>query len=418
MWSDRLSAPYRARYATSPYRDRIDHVAGALCQLGYQEIVITEYVKEWLRFTHDLEATGLGSPLHAGAPEIATYLAQRFPTGSPSRIRFIRAAVRIWLDTDAQGRFPRRIRPPEPGRNALFHAWVPGYVEFLQQHRGVSERTLRKTRLVLGELTEFLERQGLQAWPGLQPRHLHAFGLRADGRKAITRAGHASILRRFLQYLSLQGGLERDLSAAVLTVRSYRLAALRDTLTDQELVQLLEAVDRSTAIGRRDYAVLLLVARYGLRPSDIRHLSLDDLHWRRGQIALVQSKTGRPLVLPLLPDVAEALIAYLQAGRPVTTARQVFVRHKAPFEPFAPHDNLVQIMRTALHRAGMGERPGRRGLYLLRHTLATRLLRSGLSLKAVADVLGQARTDSALHYTKLDLDRLRAVPLSMEEVRR
>jgi len=261
----------------------------------------------------------------------------------------------------------------------------------------------------LGELTACLERQGLQ------PRHLQAFGLRADGRKASTRAGHASILRRFLPYLSLQGGLERDLSAAVLTVRSYRLAAVRDTRTDQERVQLLEAVDRSTAIGRRDSAVLLLVARYGLRPSDLRHLSLDDLHWRRGQMALVPSQTGRPLVLPWLPDGAAALIASLQAGRPVTTARQGCVRHKAPCEPFAPHDTLVQSMRTALHRAGMGERPGRRGLSRLRHTLATRLLRSGLSLKAVADVLGQARTDSALHDPKLDLDGLRAVPLSLEE---
>lgn len=88
-----------------------------------------------------------------------------------------------------------------------------------------------------------------------------------------------------------------------------------------------------------------------------------------------QSKTGRPLVLPLLPDVVEALIAYVPAGRPTTAARQIFVRHKAPFEPFALNGNMAQIMHTALHQAGMGDRPGRRGLYLLRHTLAMRRLR-------------------------------------------
>lgn len=162
-----------------------------------------------------------------------------FAAGSASRGRFLCTSVCIFLDANAQGRLPRRIRQLTPARTALFHAWVPGYVKFLTLHRGMSKRTLRKTRFVLGESTAFLEAQGLRAWHGLQPTHLHDFGLRAGGRNAITRLAHAGILRRFLRYVYVQGGLERHLP---------------------------------TVVGRQDYAVLLLVARYGLRPSDISRL--------------------------------------------------------------------------------------------------------------------------------------------------
>jgi hypothetical protein len=199
MWSDRLSAPDRAL---------IDHVAGTLSQLGYQEVVITEHVKAWLRFTSYLEHMGPVSPLLTGAHAIAESIARRFPAGSASRGRFLCTSVCIFLDANAQGCLPRRIRQLTPARTAIFHAWVPGYVKFLLLHRGMSKRTLRKTRFVLGELTAFIEAQGLRAWHGLQPTHLHDFGLQAGGRNAITRLAHAGILRRFLRYVYVQGGLE------------------------------------------------------------------------------------------------------------------------------------------------------------------------------------------------------------------
>jgi integrase len=207
-----------------------------------------------------------------------------------------------------------------------------------------------------------------------------------------------------------------DLSAATLSARHHRHTGLRDVLSEDELTRLLTAVDRSSAIGRRDYAVLILAARYGMRPSDIRQLRLDDLQWRDGVIAIRQAKTGRPLVLPLLPDVRGALIAYLRDGRPATEARQLFVRHRAPFEPFVPANNLAAIMRTALRRAGLAERPGRRGLYLFRHTLATRMLAAECPIKTIGDVLGHVSTDTTMEYANVDLHGLRRVALSEAEV--
>jgi integrase len=188
-------------------------------------------------------------------------------------------------------------------------------------------------------------------------------------------------------------------------------------LSQTEVDRVLAAVDRSTPLGRRDYAVLVLAARYGLRPCDIRQLTLDEIDWREARIDLRQAKTGRPLVLPLLPDVADALSAYLLDGRPASTNRTVFLRHCAPFEPFAAENNLSTIMRDALRRAGLADRPGRRrGLYLFRHTLATQLLAAGQPLKAIADVLGHASTQTTYGYTRVEVASLRSVAISAEEV--
>jgi integrase/recombinase XerD len=155
-----------------------------------------------------------------------------------------------------------------------------------------------------------------------------------------------------------------------------------------------------------------------MRPSDIRRLTLDEIDWRGARIDLRQLKTGRPLALPLLPDVAIALSEYLRNGRPASSERTVFLRHCAPFEPFAAQNNLMAIMRKALRCAGLASRTGRHGMYLLRHTLATRLLASGRPIKTIADVLGHASTDTTYGYTRVDLAGLRAVAISEAEVNR
>jgi integrase len=189
-------------------------------------------------------------------------------------------------------------------------------------------------------------------------------------------------------------------------------------LGQSDLDRILTSVDRSTPLGRRDYVILLLAARYGLRLCDIRQLTLDEIDWRGARIDIRQVKTGRPLALPLLPDVADALSTYLRDGCPASTDRTIFLRHCAPFEPFAVENNLAAIMRAPLRRAGLAARTGRRGLYLFRQTLATRLLASGRPLKTIADLLGHASTQTTYGYTRVDLVGLRGVAISEEEVGR
>jgi site-specific recombinase XerD len=418
MFTEWFSGKARRWYCESPHRARIDHVGEALLTRRYQDVVVRDPVHEWVRFTRHLAERGLALPASVRAPEVREYVAGRLPGGSATRVRFIRAAIRLFLETDEAGHVLRRIRAVPPPTPPVFQAWVPPYLAFLRCHRGLAETTLAKRAFHLRRFAEFLAAEGVSDLRALRPAQIQAFCTDLPGRRPATRLAYGGSLRSFLRWAFLAGHLPRDLSAAAVSARRYRHPGLPDVLTERELAALLESVDRSTAIGRRDYAVLLLAARYGLRPSDIRQLGLDQIDWRHRRLTLRQAKTGHPLALPLLADVAQALAAYLRAGRPATRARELFVRHRAPFEPFAPSNNLAAIMRTALQHAGFADRPGRRGLALFRHTLATRLLAAGHPLKTIGDILGHRSTDATFVYTKVDLPALGTVALSEAEVLR
>jgi site-specific recombinase XerD len=406
------------RYRASPHKPRIDHVAQSLVGLRYVDEVVEDHLREWLRFTTDFDTRGISLPSRVLAPEVQAYVVRRLPHGSASRLRFVRASVRIFLETDAQGAFRRRIgtavaRP--------LKAWiapaVDAYTTFLHQHRGLADRTVRKRLWQLAQIADFLDQAGVTALPEIEAPQIHQFFTQLQGQKPATRLTYGVTLRSFLRWTYQEGLLPVDLSAAAISARHVRQAHVRDVLGTDDIDRLLAAVDRSGATGRRDYAVLLLAIRYGLRPSDIRQLRLDDIRWRQGLITIQQAKTGQPLTLPLLPDIAAALAAYLRDGRPTTAAREVFVRHRAPFEPFVPTNNLAAIMRTALRRVGLDQRSGRRGLYLFRHTLASRLLAAGCAIKTIGDVLGHLSTDTTMEYATVDLAALRRVVLSEAEVR-
>jgi site-specific recombinase XerD len=419
MHGNLLSGELLSSYLGSAHKERLDHVASHLLRKKYLPIVVRQHLHEWVRFARYLEKHDLAVPSFFHAPEVERYLRARFPAGSRSRLRGIRAAVRIFLEMDEDGKFSRRVQAPPRSTNTLYAYAVPGYLEFLRKHRGVSNKTISKRAFQLARFTNYLERAGVVAWKDVQATVLREFlSTQLTERSPLTRLSYASTLRTFHRWAFISGILEQDLSPAATAVRQYRLAGIPDVLTDDEVTELLRAVDRSTTIGKRDYAVLLLAARYGMRPSDIRQLCLDHIQWRDRQIALQQSKTGRPLRLPLLQDVSDALIDYLRNSRPKTECRNIFVRHVAPYEPFAPNNNLPTIFRAALQRARLGHRDGRKGLYLLRHTVATRMLSAGSSLKTIGDVLGHVCLDSTLIYTKVDLGNLKTVALSMEEVLR
>ncbi len=407
------------RYRVSPHKPRIDHVARALVSRQYLRGVVEQHLREWLRFTVDCDARGIALPRTVHAREVQEYVARRLPQGSASRRRFVRASVRIFLETDADGGFRRRV-----GTAVAPHvpAWIEPalalYTTFLREHRGLAARTVQKRVWHLGRMAEFWTHTAMTTLAELRASHIQQFFLQIAHQKPATRRTYGVTLRSFLRWAYQDGRLPTDLRAAVVTGRHMRQAQVRDVLATEDVERVLAAVDQSRAVGRRDYAVLLLAIRYGMRPSDIRQLRLDDVQWRRGLIAIRQAKTGRPLTLPLLPEIAEALAAYLRYGRPQAAAREIFVRHRAPFAPFVPTNNLAAIVRPHFRLTGLDQRAGRRGLYVFRHTLASGLLDAGCSIKSIADVLGHHSTDTTMEYATVNLAALRRVALSEAEVRR
>ena len=410
--ADRLES-----YRTSPYKDRIDRIGQRLVEQRYHPEVTAQHLREWLRVTRYLQAQELQLPLALDAPEVAQYVTDRVIGLSASRTRFVWAAVRIFLDADEHGYCRRRIgKVPQPAP-AWSEPAVVEYATFLGSHRGLAPRTVDKRVWQLKRFAADLDQDGVTRFAAITPRHIHDFLIRLQTQAVATRLTYVTTLRSFFRWAAMAGALSRDLSAAVPPPRQFKQRGVRDALTESEVTRLLNGVDRSSTIGRRDYAVLLLAVRYGLRPCDIRQLRLDAFDWREHVLSIIQAKTGRVLTLPLLPDVADALIAYLRNGRPATPSRHVFVRHKAPFEPFVAANNLATIMRQALQRVGLDQREGRRGLYLLRHTLASRMLASGSPLKRIGDVLGHASADTTMEYASVDLMTLRRVAISEAEVR-
>ena len=225
-------------------------------------------------------------------------------------------------------------------------------------------------------------------------------------------------MRGFLQFLLLRGILQRDLSHVLPKIRVPRDATIPSVWDPELVVRLLNVVDRSSPKGKRDYAILLLARRLGLRLGDIRTLTLDDLKWEAATIEITQSKTLAPLCLPLTEEVGEALIDYLKSGRPQTDRREVFLTLTPPFFPYADTDNLHRIVKHWKDLAGICFRTKQRhGLHSLRHTLASQLLREQTPFHVISEILGHATTASTLIYAKTDVETLRTAALNTEEVR-
>lgn len=299
-----------------------------------------------------------------------------------------------------------------------FSGLLEEYLSFLQHHRGLRDATLyphrrwgrrfldyvatRLTHADLGQLTIPIVDDFVRPL------------VRTVGRG--TQSQLIQVIRGLLRHLHRTGRLEHDWSRCVQGPRRYRLATLPTTISTDEVKRLLRSVDRRSAIGRRHYAMLLLLAVYGLRAREVVELRIDDVDWRARVLRVRRSKTGRPLVLPLTAAVGQALVAYLRRGRPPTDAREIFVRHHGAPRAFCKSSSVYAVVRHAFDRAQI--RSTRRGPHVLRHALATHLVQRGCALNVVGDLLGHQHPDSTLPYTKLAIDDLREVALEVPEFER
>ncbi|MGD0130121.1 MAG: site-specific integrase [Terriglobia bacterium] len=212
--------------------------------------------------------------------------------------------------------------------------------------------------------------------------------------------------RSFFRFLFQKRELEADLATSVPTVANWQLSTVPKYLTPQEVERVLEACDRRTAVGRRDYAILLLLARLGLRAGEVVSLQLEDLNWRAGEI-LVRGKGLLHDRMPLPAEVGEALACNLRRDRPACRTRRIFVCTRAPRRGFSHPSTLSTIVRRALARAEL--HPPLQGAHLLRHSLATSMLRSGATMGEIAEILRHRTLQTTEIYAKVDFQGLRSL---------
>lgn len=217
-----------------------------------------------------------------------------------------------------------------------------------------------------------------------------------------------SALRSFLRFVRYRSDIAVDLAAAVPAVANWSMASIPRSISHDHAKQVLAHCNRQTAAGRRDYAILLLLARLGLRAGEIAALTLDDIDWEAGHLR-VHGKGGRECQLPLPVDVGEAISAYLQQGRPRSSGRCLFLHAKAPIRGLNNHGAVSLIVRHAFDRAEIDS--PRKGAHQFRHALATQMLRQGASLSEIGELLRHRSPETTRIYAKVDLDSLRTLAL-------
>lgn len=280
------------------------------------------------------------------------------------------------------------------------------YAGFLIDHCGLSANSLKAYVPVVRKFLEATFPTGAVDLGSLSLADVWKYIDRSCRRlsPATTRV-HVAALRSFLRYLHQCGDIAGDIADGLVSGPRWRLATIPQAFTPDQVETLLASCDRSAEAGLRDHAILLLLARLGLRACEVVGMTLDDVDWDAGLIA-VSGKGGRHDVLPLPHDVGEAMAAYLIDGRPSCPTRSLFVTVKAPRRGFTSSCAIVGVVRAALKRTGI-RRSGRGAAHLFRHALATGMLRDGASLEEIGQILRHAHPDSTRIYAKVDLEALR-----------
>jgi len=288
---------------------------------------------------------------------------------------------------------------------------LQAFCDWMREYRGTSERTLYNYGLPLRELLHRI---------GEDPTKLDAHLLRnfvldqsrSTGWAAAKRCTTA--LRMFLRFLIAEGRCRAGLLGAIPTLAHWRLSALPRYLPPQDVERLIGCCDLSSPVGKRDRAILLLLARLGLRAGDIVQLRLQDIDWKEAWVR-VSGKSHHQTRLPLTQEVGEALVTYLQQARPRAQSDAVFLRSRAPFRALRSHAAVSVLVARAMRRAGV-ERPGRGAAHLLRHSVASSMLRQGASLQDISALLRHRCIETTQIYAKVDVTALHQIAQPWPEV--
>jgi integrase/recombinase XerD len=391
--------PSRVRVA-GPLEPYAEGFGGELAELGYSpdaaavQLQVMGHLSWWL--------TGRGLDGTALTPALVdAYLTERRSLGCPSH--WTRRALAPLLEF-----LRRREVVPAPVVSATsasaVEALLGRYARWLAAERGLAETTIRRNAELVRPFVAGWEAAGRVELEHLRAADVTAFVVaRCHNSRGGTAPRMVTALRSLLRFLHVEGLIDQPLATVVPSVAAWKLTGLPKALDDGQVAALLASCDQHTSVGRRDLAILTVLVRLGLRASETAALRLDDLDWRRGELT-VHGKGNRHDRLPLPADVGQAIVAWLTAGRPDTTAggREVFMRVRAPQQALT-RGAVTQVVARAGQRAGLGPIHAHR----LRHTAATRMLRAGGSLGEIGQVLRHRHALTTAIYAKVDIDALR-----------
>jgi site-specific recombinase XerD len=392
------------RLRQGPLSEHLDAYAAAVADQGYthdsirQQIVVIADFSRWLKQNH-IDVQALDSKAvdrflrHRHRP-------QRVRRGDPKTLHRLLNMLR---QTDV-------VKPDQPPVSDNAQSGIVAEFRcYLLQERGLSPSTLLNYVPVI---EQFLSERFHKSAPNfalLRAPHVTGFVMRHAHQLSPMRAGlMVTALRSFFRYLRHRGAIATDLAGCVPTVPNWSLSTLPRFLPAATVERILECCDRTTSVGRRNHAILLLLARLGVRAGEVVGLRLDDIDWSTGQIA-IRGKGGKSAQLPLAADVGAALAGYLRHDRPQSATRKVFLRHRAPLVGFGNSSTISSLVRRAMKHAGVES--AHTGAHVLRHSLATSLLRQGGSLDEIGELLRHQSPNTTAIYAKVDVAALHTLAL-------
>jgi integrase/recombinase XerD len=303
---------------------------------------------------------------------------------------------------------PQQVTP-------VYQPLLEAYLRWMRERQYAADATMelrcRSVKRFLVSLGDEATAKGLS---GLSVNRIESYFLdhaRSTGPSA--RRSMQAALRTFLRFCFHEGYIRQRLDHVVPTLRTYQLARVPRGLSEAQAQTVLESVDRSTRVGRRDYAILTLLHTYGVRGGQVRALRFDDIRWSQDQILFRATKGGKDSLLPLTAEAGESLLDYLRYGRPPSAFSRVFLTCRAPCRPFPRSSSLSEMVRRRIRAAGL-DLPNQ-GAHAFRHAFATRMVAEGHPFKAVADVLGHRYLSTTFIYTKVNFNALSQTALEWPE---
>jgi site-specific recombinase XerD len=412
MLSHFFEAPTRIREIRSgPSGSLIEGFADYLFQNGYAEISARRHIRSAEHIVQWTGRTGL-SVSEMDDPALKGFWdhLNRCRCGRYSRSDRVNilTGARLFL-RHSQGVDTGGIRIPACADSTPM--LLESFYQWMHEHRGTSDGTLHNYGVPIRELIRRFG-ENPEKWDAQCLRTFVLSQSRSVGWAAVKHCTTA--LRMLLRFLTAEGRCRAGLIGAIPKIAHWRLSSLPAYLSPEEVERVIDSCDVSSPVGKRNRAILLLLARLGLRAGDIVKMSLQDIDWK-GAWVHVSGKGRRQTRLPLTQEVGDAIVSYVQEGRPRSHTDALFLRSHAPFRAFRSHCAVSEIVSSTMRRAGI-KRPGRGAAHLLRHSVASSMLRRGASLQEISALLRHRSIETTQIYAKIDVTALQQIAQPWPEV--
>lgn len=381
--------------------------------LGYADGTKRQYALKWKHFLeyanhkgHKYFSKKLGNTFLEDYYGIKNY--KKLSTNQVFKVRTITVLGEM-LESNF---FLRCHQKPGKQVSPQFHKILEKY-EKLQLEKNLTERTVIEKKIILIRFLNFLNEQRITDIKKLTTNKVLYYIHTLKEYSNNSKAGIMFTLRDFLLFLNSEGYNKERLNNLFPVIFTNKSEKLPSCYTTDEIKAILSQVDRKTEFGCRDYLVLLIAVQLGIRAGDIRHLKFNNIKWSRNTIEFIQKKTNRPLQLPLTEEFKYAFADYIKNSRPKVDEQHIFIRHRAPFQPFSENNAFYHIINKYMTLAGTNLNNRKHGLHSMRHSIACNLLQIHTPYPVITGILGHENASTTKLYLRIDIQQLRSVALEV-----